>query len=357
MIAALAAAVALILAAGAALGLVARRLPTLRLQLAALAVGAVVLPLAAVMAPGLVMIPAADRLILLAVGLAAAAVALAVAVAVARGIGAPLARLRASATALAGGDLEARARVERPAELAELAAGFNEMAERLGELFDARRQLVAWASHDLRTPLAALRAMIEAVEDGLVPPERYLPLMREQVAALGDLVDDLFELARLDAGALSLELREAPLSALVESSLRGAEAEARARGVRLEARVPPALPPARCAPEAVRRVLDNLVRNAVRHTPSDGAVAVVVDGDGRELRVAVEDTGVGLGEETARRMFDHFWRGDPARGADGGAGLGLAIARGLVEAHGGRIWAEDRPGGGARVCFTLPAAA
>jgi signal transduction histidine kinase len=195
--------------------------------------------------------------------------------------------------------------------------------------------------------------MLEAVEDGLAEPDRYLPAMREQVRALTGLVDDLFELARIDAGLLTLEIREAPLSGLVESCLRGLEAEARARHVTLEARLDERSPAVRCAPDKVERVLFNLLTNALRHTPSDGAVAVLVEP--RDVEVQV--TGEGLPADAARRVFERFWRGDAARSsARGGAGLGLAIARGLVEAQGGRIWAENRPEGGARISFTLPAA-
>jgi signal transduction histidine kinase len=181
--------------------------------------------------------------------------------------------------------------------------------------------------------------------------------MREQVRALSGLVDDLFELARIDAGLLTLEIREAPLSGLVESCLRGLEAEARARHVTLEARFDDGSPAVRCAPDKVERVLFNLLTNALRHTPSDGAVAVLVEPLDVEVQVTVEDTGEGLPADATRRVFDRFWRGDAARSPGrGGAGLGLAIARGLVEAQGGRIWAENRPDGGARVSFTLPAA-
>ena len=197
--------------------------------------------------------------------------------------------------------------------------------------------------------------MLEALEDGLASPDRYLPAMREQVETLGRLIDDLFELARIDAGVLTLELRESPLGPVVEACLRGVEAEAEARQIRLEARVNGAAA-ARCAPDTVERVLLNLLTNALRHTPSDGAVAVVVEPGADEVRVSVEDTGEGIAQEALRRMFDRFWRGDRAR-SSGGAGLGLAIARGLVEAQGGRIWAENRAEGGARVSFTLPRAA
>jgi signal transduction histidine kinase len=173
------------------------------------------------------------------------------------------------------------------------------------------------------------------------------------VHTLSLLVEDLFELARIDAGALTLELRQLPVAPVVSSTLRSIEAEARSRHVRLDAAVADGVT-ARFAPDKLERVLMNLLTNALRHTPSDGAVAVRVEPRTDEVRVAVEDTGEGLDTEARERMFERFWRGDESRSSRG-AGLGLAIARGLVEAHGGRIWAENREGGGARVCFTLPA--
>ena len=139
--------------------------------------------------------------------------------------------------------------------------------------------------------------------------------------------------------------------------MSGLEAEARARQVRLETRLEDALPEVRCAPEQVQRVLFNLLTNALRHTPSDGSVVVRARRRASELEVSVEDTGVGLSGEAQQRIFERFWRGDAARTrANGGAGLGLAIAQGFVEAQGGRIWAENRPEGGARFAFTLPIA-
>jgi signal transduction histidine kinase len=336
------------LIAGAAVG----RLPTLRLQLVGLGLVAVLLPLAAVVLAGLVMFDSGHDLTILAVAAASATAAVAAALAVARSVGAGVERLRHASVRLAGGDLSARAPEPEQRDLATLAAAFNEMAERLGDLFDARTQLVAWASHDLRTPLANMQAMLEALEDGLGEPEQYLPALRDQVRTLGMLVDDLFELARIDAGALTLELRDAELAGLVRSCLRGLEAEASARGVLLRADVDDVVK-VRCAPEKVERVLLNLLTNSLRHTPSDGSVAVRVEPRPGEVEVTVEDTGDGLEPGDERRMFQRFWRGDRAR-SGGGAGLGLAIARGLVEAHGGRIWAENRPGGGARVSFTLP---
>jgi signal transduction histidine kinase len=294
-----------------------------------------------------------DDVKILAVSAASASAAVGAALLLARSISRRIDDLRRSSAALARGDLRARAPESGPAELAELARSFNAMAANLEQLFDARRELVAWASHDLRTPLASMQAMVEAMEDGIAQPERYLPALREQIRTLASLVDDLFELARIDAGVLTLELRDTELAQVIESCVRALEPEAEARRVTLSAEADGGAR-VRCAPEKVERVLYNLVTNALRHTPSDGSVAVRIEPRPDEVAIVVEDTGEGLTAEAAQRMFERFWRGDRAR-SGGGAGLGLAIARSLVEIQGGRISAENRPGGGARVWFTLPA--
>jgi signal transduction histidine kinase len=341
------------LAVGLALAYGLRLLPTVRLQLAGLAVLAVLLPLGAVLLSGWVMFHMGDDVKILAVTAASALTAIVAALVVARSIADAIDRVRLAAGELARGELDARAPEDGPAEVAELATSFNEMGESLRRLFDTRRELVAWASHDLRTPLANMQAMLEALEDGLGEEEEYIPALRAQVGVLSLLVDDLFELARIDADALTLELRSYPVAPVVSSSLRGIAAEARLKHVRLASEVDEGIT-ARFAPEKVERVLMNLLTNALRHTPSDGSVAVRVQPGRGEVRFAVEDTGDGLDGEARARMFERFWRGDRSRSSPG-AGLGLAVARGLVEAHGGRIWAEDREGGGARICFTLPA--
>ena len=342
------------LAAGLVGGLAVRLLPSVRARLAGLALLAVALPLVAVLLSGVAMFHMGADVVILAVAAASSTVSVAAALLVGRSITAPVDQLRAVSGALAQGDLSARALEQGPAEIAELGAAFNGMAARLEELFDARRELVAWASHDLRTPLAAIRAMLEAVEDGVATPEQYAEALAQQVRTLGALVDDLFELARIDAGVLTLELEDASLARLVQSCVRGLEAEAQRRNVRLETRLDGAAP-VRCAPEKVERVLFNLLSNALRHTPSDGSIAVLVEPATDVVRISVEDSGEGIAPDALRRMFDRFWRADSAR-SPGGSGLGLAIARGLVEAQGGRIWAENRSSGGARVSFTLPAA-
>ena len=343
------------LAVGLLVAFALRAAPTVWLQLVGLAFLSVCVPLAAVLLSGWVMfhMGADEKILAVAAGSASAAVV--AGLVLARSIAHSIRRVGDSAQRLAAGDLGVRAPHGGAAEIEQLAVSFNAMAESIEEIFDARRELVAWASHDLRTPLASMQAMLEAIEDGLVEPEHYLPTLREQVRTLTILVDDLFELARIDAGVLSLELQQTRVSGLVESALRLLGPEAAARGVGLEAYVDGEAA-APIAPGKIERVLFNLLTNALRHTPSDGSVAVHVERLPREVLVRVEDTGEGLAPEAPGRMFERFWRGDPARAA-GGTGLGLAIARGLVEAHGGRIWAENRPEGGARVAFTLPAAA
>ena len=342
------------LVSGLALAYLLRRAPTVRAQLAGLALIAVCVPLAAVLLSGWVMFHMGADVKILAVAAGSATAAVFAALVLAGSITASLRRVGTAAQSLAGGELSARAPVGGAREIAELGASFNAMAAALEQLFDARRELVAWASHDLRAPIASLQALLEAIEDGLVSAEDYLPTLREQVRTLSALVEDLFELARIDAGALTLELHRMPVAPLVTSALRLLRPEAEARGVSLSAHVDEDLE-ARLAPDKFERVLFNLVTNALRHTPTDGAVAVHVERRAADLLLRVEDSGEGLAGEAPARMFERFWRADRARSGSG-AGLGLAIARGLVEAHGGRIWAENRPQGGACVSFTLPAA-
>jgi two-component system sensor histidine kinase BaeS len=340
------------LAAGVAVALLLRLLPTLRLQLAGFAFLAVVLPLAAVLLSGWVMFHMGDDVKILAVASAAASAAVVAGLLLGRSIVRRIDRLREATRSFALGDLTARTSLDGPEELAELASAFNEMARRLSELFDSRSELIAWASHDLRTPIASLKAMLEAVEDGVARPEELLPAVRTQVQTLERLVEDLFELASMEIGALTLDLRPVEVSDVVRSSVLAVEPEARNAGVQLQTATNG---PARalCAPEKIERVLRNLLTNAVRHTPSGGSVVVSVAAENGAVQVTVEDDGEGLPPGAENRAFERFWRGDAAR-TGGRAGLGLTIARGLVEAHGGTIWAKSRPVGGTEVGFELP---
>jgi signal transduction histidine kinase len=327
---------------------------TVRLQLAGLALCCVVLPLIAVLLSGWVMFGMGDDLKILGVSAAAATAGVAAGLLIGRSIGRRIDRLRRAARQFASGDLAARTPVEGPAELAELSETFNEMAEQLARMFDSRSELVAWASHDLRTPIASLKAMLEAVEDGVAEPAEYLPRIQAQVLTLESLVQDLFELACIDAGASTPELGETDLPELVRTCVDELRPEAAADGIGLEV-LPNGSLTAQCAPEQTARVLRNVLSNALRHTPSGGSVVVSVAPHDGYASVSVQDTGAGLPPAARQRMFDRFWRGDNARtGGAAGGGLGLTIARGLVEAQGGEMWAAERAGGGLEVAFTLP---
>jgi signal transduction histidine kinase len=282
-------------------------------------------------------------------------VALGAAILLLRGIVAPIDALNDTAHEIAAGDLSARAAHAGIAETDELADSFNRMAEYVESLFDARRQLVAWASHDLRTPLTAMQAMLEAIEDGVSTPEEYLPELSGQVQRLSQLVDNLFELATIDAAALSLEYDDVRVGDLIASCVHGFAGQAKAGGIELTTEVSDPDAVIRCAPDKIERVMMNLLTNALRHTPSDGAVAVSAEDTGeRGIIVSIVDSGTGLAENEADQVFDRFFRGDDARDSSRGAGLGLAIAKGLVEAHGGEIHAKNLPEGGASFSFTLP---
>jgi signal transduction histidine kinase len=278
-------------------------------------------------------------------------------------------RLRLGTARLAEGELGANVKVEGYDELAALAEDFNRMAAALEqarmrerEADEARRDLVAAVSHDLRTPLASARALIEAVADGVVDdPEtraRYLASARGELAKLGRLVDDLFELARLDSGVLRLEMEKTSLRDLVSDTLSSFGPEAERRGIKLVGEVSPEVDPVLANPSKLQRVLYNLMSNALRHTPADGTVFLRAQPEEDVVRVEVADTGEGIAPEGLPRVFERSFRGEKSRsssetGDDAGAGLGLAIARGLVEAHGGTISVESRLGEGSRFSFTL----
>jgi signal transduction histidine kinase len=225
------------------------------------------------------------------------------------------------------------------------------------QIEDARRQLVAAASHDLRTPLASLRLLVESIDDGVATGEtrdRYLGEIRTHVAVLSDLIDDLFELSRIEAGDISWTMRQVELSDLIGDTVAAMRAPAEQRGVRIAAELPPGHVLAQANAEKVQRVLFNLIQNAIRHTPADGSVTVRAHSVGGGVEVEVADEGEGIPAADGERVFEAFYRGDAARGEDG-AGLGLAISRAIVEAHGGRIWLEDGAPG-TRVHFTLKSA-
>jgi two-component system sensor histidine kinase BaeS len=272
-------------------------------------------------------------------------------------------RLAQAARRLAEGDLEARVgALGAGPELEALGRALDEMAARLGRSLEAERRavrtktdLVIALSHDLRTPLAGLRAMVEAIEDRVVddPPtlRRYVSEMGRQVETLVGLVDDLFELAQLDAGAVLAESRRARLADLISSAVEACAVQAEAKRLVVERRLDGA-GDAACSPRLVR-VLQNLLQNAIRHTPTDGTVLIRARRTRDAVEVVVADTGEGIAPDAVERVFEPFWRGDPARSGPG-AGLGLAVAKRIVEALGGRITVDSAPDRGARFAVILP---
>jgi signal transduction histidine kinase len=244
-------------------------------------------------------------------------------------------------------------------ELDEMSVALDAARARERALEGSRRELVAWVSHDLRSPLAAIRAMAEALEDGVVSDAatvaRYHHQLVVEVDRLAGLVDDLFELSRTQAGVLALEMEKVSLSDLVSDALAGAVPVARAKGVRLEGRMEGTAPVLELSAAEVARALRNLLENAIRHTPADGTVMVETGVAGPDAYVSVLDTCGGIPEVDLDRVFDIAFRGEAARtpGHGGGAGLGLAIARGMVEAHGGEISVGNEEGG-CRFTVRLP---
>jgi signal transduction histidine kinase len=306
-----------------------------------------------------------DATIVAVLLLYAVAAGLAAALVLARSSTEAVERLEAAAGRMGEGDLDARAgRLDAGAELDELAAALDQMAARLQtaqtrerNAETMRRDLITTVSHDLRTPLASLRAMIEAIDEGVVddPPSlrRYMVEMRRSVVQLSDLVDDLFELTQLDAGAIEAETARIRVQDAIDDAIATVEENARRKGVRVSSAVD-AVGDGECSPRIVR-VLQNLLVNAVRHTPADGTVRVDARRDGTSLQLVVRDTGEGIAPDHLPNVFEPFFRGDPAR-AGAGAGLGLALARRIVEALGGRIEAESRLGEGTAFEVEVPLA-
>ena len=351
---------------GAAHYLAARRArpSTLRARFS-LAVGvAVAVILAAVWATAeLMFVSNHDALMIVAIVTAVALVALRAARVGSGGVVAEVGAIRDALTAVGGGERDGRVQAHAAVELAQLAEAANTMVARLSEgeaareaADSARRNLVAAVSHDLRTPIASLRLVMEAIEDDIVDEQtrrRYLATARTHIAALGAMIDDLFELSRLEAGDLEWSMQQVELGALVDEAVAAIRVEADAKRVALAADLPPHLGAARADPERLQRVLFNLLQNAIRHTPADGSVTVRAEPKQGRVEIEVADTGVGIDGIDRERAFEPFFRGDPSR-SRGQAGLGLAISRAIVEAHGGRIWLADCEAG-TRVRFSLPA--
>ncbi len=281
---------------------------------------------------------------------------------VTRGALSDLDAIRSAVEGVGEGAREVDISVHGHGELATLAADVQAMVAKLDSAERARRQLVASVSHDLRTPLTTLRLIADGLEDDIFEPDRtreQLRLISTHVRTLGSLVDDLFELSRLEAGDIRWSMQQVHLDELVRDTVEAMRPHAVAGRIDIRTELNPAITPARANPEQLQRVLFNLIQNAIRHTPPDGSVVVRSEpAPGRPAGIEVEiaDTGSGIEPQLRERIFEPFVQG-PSRvaGTNGSAGLGLAIARAIVEAHGGRIWVAAA-GQGTHVRFRLPAA-
>lgn len=358
-------------AVGFRLGL-GTRLPSLRIAIAAVYLVGVAVVAVNVLYTAVLMFVSAHDLGLLTVLLVfSAVISLFFAVLLSQSMVSRLRDLLVVARRVASGDLDVRAHDASPDEIGRLATELNSMVTQLEhsrkereQLEASRRTLIASVSHDLRTPLASMRAMVEALNDGVVSdPEtvsRYLHTIQHETLHLTTLIDDLFELSQIDAGALQLHVEPTSLSDLLSDALESMSAQAGRKKIQIQSHVEGELPRVPLDAPRMQRVLYNLIQNAIRHTPADGTITLTLRSkpDGIELTVA--DTGEGIPYTDLPHIFDRFYRGEPARTRDSssaapGAGLGLAIAKGIVEAHGGTISASSLPGSGAVFQVLLPA--
>ena len=288
-------------------------------------------------------------------GVVAGALALLMVRFLARGMTSPLREMADAADAMARGDYGRRVTTSSRDEVGQLARAFNRMAAELAETDRVRRDLVANVSHELRTPISALQAVLENLVDGVEPPDaETLRTMLAQVERLGRLVAQLLDLSRLESGVVPLERRWFAVQPMLDHAVR--ESQLRSPGVELRVDVAPDLTLDADA-ERLHQVLSNLLENAVRHSPAGGTVVIGARSARDGVRFAVDDDGPGIPDAEAERVFERFYRADSARSSnDGGAGLGLAIARWIVDLHGGDIHAERREPHGCRMVVLIPGA-
>jgi two-component system sensor histidine kinase BaeS len=293
-------------------------------------------------------------------GLAAVIVAAALGLFFSRSVTAPVAAMSLATQRIADGRYDERLQVRGEDELAQLALRFNQMAEKLDQVEAMRRRLIADVSHELRTPLTAIKGSMEGLMDGVLPAtdETYQQIHSE-ADRLNRLVDDLQELSRVEARAYELEVRPVDVSSLVRSVTKRLKPQAETRRIALDLELAPGLPRVLADEDRAVQVLTNLTGNALQYTPEGGRVTIAAKRIDDEVRISVRDTGIGISSEHLAHIFDRFYRVDKSRSrqAGGGSGIGLTIARALVEAHGGRIWVESvGEGQGSTFTFTLPVA-
>lgn len=292
--------------------------------------------------------------------IAAIVIAVIVSIIFSRSVVSPLRAVMNASQRIADGHYDERVRVQGSDELSQLAARFNQMAEKLEQIETTRMRLIGDVSHELRTPLTAIKGSMEGLMDGILPAteETYRDLYSE-ADRLNRLVDDLQELSRVEAGAYQLNIQSVDVSTLTQTVMKRLGSQFDSKRVSLDLKLAPDLPPLLADEDRAIQVLTNLVGNALRYTPEGGAVTVSVTRRDNEIQFTVRDTGIGISSEHLQHIFDRFYRVDKSRSrrAGGGSGIGLTIARALVEAQGGRIWVEsDGEGKGSTFAFMLPVA-
>jgi len=269
-----------------------------------------------------------------------------------RRVAAPVSDVMEAADRVAAGDYSAHVAERGPREMRRLARSFNAMTERLGANEERRRNLLADLAHELRTPLSVIQGSAEGMLDGLYPADRaHVEPLLEEAKVMSRLLDDLQLLSTAEAGALRLHRRSVEPGELVDDAVGAFGARAEAVGVSLRSSIAPGMPPIDADPVRIGEVLGNLLANALRHTPAGGSILVRVESsDAGGVAFTVHDSGPGIAPEVLPHMFDRFVKGSDSAGA----GLGLAIARSLVEAHGGSISAQSEPGRGTSLQFVVP---
>ncbi|HSK87546.1 MAG TPA: HAMP domain-containing sensor histidine kinase, partial [Anaerolineales bacterium] len=297
---------------------------------------------------------------LLYAALAATLVAILLSLYLSRSVIAPVQAMSLASQRIADGRYEERVQVYGEDELGQLATRFNQMAEKLSQVESMRRRLIGDVSHELRTPLTAIKGSMEGLIDGVLPatPETFQQIHAE-ADRLNRLVDDLQELSRVEAHGYELDIRPVEVSTLVQTVTKRLFPQFEARQIILNTELAADMPHVLADEGRIVQVLTNLTGNALQHTPANGKVTLAVKRIDNEVQISVQDTGIGIPSEHLPHIFDRFYRADKSRSrrTGGGSGIGLTIARALVEAHGGRIWAESAgEGQGSTFTFTLPIA-
>jgi histidine kinase len=277
-----------------------------------------------------------------------------------RSVIAPVRAMSRATQRIAEGRYDERVRVNGTDELAQLALYFNQMAEKLNQIESMRRRLIGDVSHELRTPLTAIKGSMEGLMDGILPAtEETFQQIHTEADRLNHLVDDLQELSRVEARAYQLDIHPLDVSSIVQTVTKRFASQVESKRISLDLELTPDLPPILADEDRAVQVMTNLTGNALQYTPEGGRITISAKQVGTEVQIAVRDTGIGIPPEHLSHIFDRFYRVDKSRSrqSGGGSGIGLTIARSLIEVHSGRIWVESAGDGkGSTFIFTLPIA-